>query len=149
MQDGQIELAMEAYSRHVELLLSKLKEYKDEKKKIETINEDLKLVISFLSELRVKFMEKQGTKFEPIFMNEEAFQEALERFPKIARDTITRMITYKFPKLTFSDIVGHQEAKKVLLEAFVKPTKHGSLWNDKSRTTGILLFGICTTSNNS
>ena len=100
MEDGQIEQAIEAFGQHAQLLLLKMEQYKGEREKIDAINDDLQMVISFLRNLRVKFMDRHSNKFEP--MKKEALEEELQHFPKIARDTITRMITYKFPRLTFS-----------------------------------------------
>ena len=141
MEDGQIEEAIEAFGGHAQVLLSKMDQYKGDKKKIDAINSDLEMINTFLSDLRLSSLDKHTNNFEPLSTRKEALEKELNRYPQIARDTITRMITYKFPNLMFSDIVGHQEAKDVLLRAMVNPIKRGSLWDEKSRTTGILLFG--------
>ena len=151
MEEGHDDQAIKAFSCHAKLLLSKMDQYKGEKKKIDAINQDLEMIYSFLKDLQFRSFANTNT-FKPISARNEALEEELNRYPKIAKDTIKRMITYKFPNLTFSNIIGHEEAKDVLLRALVNPIKDGSLFDDdddddddddnkSSRTTGILLFG--------
>ena len=141
MEEREFELAIQSLARHAQVLLGKLREYRDNKKKIESINENIELVSSMMRECRQKSLVKFNKNFLPLVENSSVLDEELKPYSKIAQDTVRRMVSYKFPQLSFQDVVGHAHAKEILTRSVIGPIKHGNLWEQKSRTIGVLLFG--------
>ena len=108
MESEHFEEAIQLFSKHAGILLTKLDLYKGDKKKSDAINSDLNLISSLLRELRQKSLSKFSKTFSPINTKPDALQEELGSYSNEARGAIKRMVTYKLPDLAFQDVIGHQ-----------------------------------------
>ena len=111
MECGRNEEAIDLFQRHVSVLLAKKLQYEDDKEKLDTIDGDLQLINSLLIELQQKMLGSSSKNFTVISKNKVAMANMMSSYPKVAQDTLQRMVTYKLQHCTFDDVIGLQWAK--------------------------------------
>ena len=111
MESGRNEKAIDLFERHVRVLLDKKIQYQNDKEKLDAIDGDLQLIGSLITNLKQKMLGSSSKKFVLISEDKIAMENEMSCYPKVAQDTLRRMLTQKLRHYTFDDVVGLQWAK--------------------------------------
>ena len=110
MESGHNEEAIGLFRRHVRVLLDKKLLYEHDKEKLDTIDGDIQLINSLLTDIQQKLLASSKS-FTLIKEDKMALEREISCYSKAAQETLRRMVTYNLRHYTFQDVVGHQWAK--------------------------------------
>ena len=142
---GQFEESIPLFGRYARALIDLKKQMGTDQNKIAAINEDLDSTIDYLNKARQGSLKNFTNTFTPLSCDQNLLERELANYDQRAQATLGRMVNYPLPDCDFKSVVGLGWAKDIITKAILNPIKHGSLFEKKAKTTGVLLFGpTCT-----